>query len=101
MASLRDQRATRLVRTTSDHFPIQLANEAIKWGPTPFRFENASLDSPQLIPLVENWWKDNPLRGWFSYGFMEKLKGLKGILVQWNIDVLGNVGKKRQSFRKL
>lgn len=44
----------RLNRPTLDHYPLHLSFGLAKWGPSPFRFENAWLQHHSFKPLVEH-----------------------------------------------
>lgn len=82
--SFKNFRVDRLHRPTSDHFPLALTVGALKWGPTPFRFENVWPETPNFKKKIESWWNDQNPSGWAGYRFMEKLRGLKAQIVQWN-----------------
>ena len=77
------------------HYPILLSMGCCKWGPSPFRFENMWLNHSEVLPMVEYWWKNTPLRGRPGHGFINKLKRLKEVLKKWNKEVFGCISTKR------
>lgn len=79
----------RLERITSNHFPISLTLGKQNWGPLPFKFENMWLQHSNFLNFVEDWWKSDPMRGWPEHGFIQKLKGLKGVIKSWNVETFG------------
>lgn len=44
-----------LPRTISDHFPIILKNDSIRWGPTPFRLNLDVLKNRNFRSFVTTW----------------------------------------------
>ncbi|XP_028109689.1 uncharacterized protein LOC114308322 [Camellia sinensis] len=83
-----------LPRRWSDHCPILLMEDDREWGPKPFRFLNAWSLHPQFKSLVDNTWPETIVQGWASFKCLRKLKALKLVLKQWNIEVFGNVESK-------
>ena len=77
-------------RTVSDHSPVILDSSPPKWGPTPFRFENAWLEHKHFGREFENWWKEIPVEGWEGYKWMKRLQKIKSYLKKWNNDVFGD-----------
>lgn len=71
-------------RLVSDHFPIILVSSRVKWGPTPFRFENMWLNHRSFFSNVETWWSECSFSGWDGFQFMKKLKFVKEKLKVWN-----------------
>ncbi|RVW69982.1 putative mitochondrial protein [Vitis vinifera] len=67
-----------LPRWTSDHSPICLETNPLKWGPTPFRFENMWLLHPEFKEKFRDWWQECTVEGW--EGILGRLKGLIGPL---------------------
>ena len=67
----------RLVRLTSDHFPIMLECGSIPRGRRPFRFENMWLKADGFLERVCNWWGSYQFSGTASYVLANKLKALK------------------------
>ena len=59
------------------------------------RFENMWLNHSEVLPMVEYWWKNTPLRGRPGHGFINKLKRLKEVLKKWNKEVFGCISTKR------
>lgn len=72
-----------LQRPISDHFPICLASDGIKWGPVPFKFGNKWLKVKSLLCKVENWWKETVVTGKASYRVSSKLKMIKEKIKMW------------------
>ena len=79
------------VRTVSDHSPLILDTSPPKWGPTPFRFENAWMEHKHFGRDFENWWKEIPLEGWEGYKWMKNLQRIKTHLKKWNSEVFGDM----------
>jgi hypothetical protein len=46
----------RMIRLTSDHFPIMLECGFFQRGRRPFRFENMWLKADGFLERVQNWW---------------------------------------------
>ena len=78
-------------RVVSDHAPIVLDTSPTKWGPSPFRFENAWLDHKQFRHDFEMWWKETSVEGWEGYKWMTRLQKIKSRLKSWNTDVFGDL----------
>ena len=78
-------------RVVSDHAPVVLDTSPPKWGPTPFRFENAWLDHKQFSSDFERWWKEVSVEGWEGYKWMVRLQQIKPRLKSWNKDVFGDL----------
>ncbi|RVW35158.1 Transposon TX1 uncharacterized 149 kDa protein [Vitis vinifera] len=53
-----------LPRWTSDHSPICLETNPLKWGPTPFKFENMWLLHPEFKEKFSDWWQECTVEGW-------------------------------------
>jgi exonuclease III len=85
----------RLVRLTSDHFPIMLECGSIPRGRRPFRFENMWLKAEGFLERVRNWWDSYHFFGNASFVLANKLKALKGDLKKWNEDEFGHVTMKK------
>ena len=47
---------SRLLRPTSDRFPILLKGGGLRRGPSPFRFENMWLKVDGFKDLLRGWW---------------------------------------------
>ena len=86
--SYRQELEARLV---SDHALVILDTSPPKWGPTPFRFENAWLDHKQFSCGFERWWKEITVEGWEGYKLMKRLQEIKTRLNNWNKDVFGDL----------
>ena len=50
-------------RVVSDHSPVLLDTSPTRWGPTPFRFENAWLEHKHFNNQFDKWWKETSLTG--------------------------------------
>ena len=87
-------------RLVSDHFPVILEPSKIKWGPTPFRFENMWLSHSAFIPFVKEVWDNAEVQGWEGFKFMRKLKSLKDKLKVWNREVFGDIQIKKDEILK-
>ena len=72
-----------LSRPVSDHCPILLDSEGIRFGSSPFRFEIMWLKFEGFKDLLRNWWQGLHFVGSFSFVLASKLKALKGILKVW------------------
>ena len=79
------------VRPISDHSPLFLDTSPPKWGPTPFRFENAWLEHKLFRRDFEKWWQETSVQGWEGYKWMQRLQKIKPCLKKWNNDVFGDV----------
>ena len=79
------------VRVVSDYTPVVLDTSFPKWGPTPFRFENAWLERKQFKRDFESWWKEITVEGWEGYKWMSRLKKIKQCLKTWNREVFGDI----------
>jgi hypothetical protein len=85
----------RLVRLTSDHFPIMLDCGSIPRGRWPFRFENIWLKAEGCLKRVRNWWGSYQFSGNASFVLANKMKALKGDIKKWNEDEFGHVTMKK------
>ncbi|KAJ9685197.1 hypothetical protein PVL29_017290 [Vitis rotundifolia] len=74
-----------LPRWTSDHSPICLETNPLKWGPTPFRFENMWLLHPEFKEKFS----------WEGHKFMRKLKFVKSKLKDWNKVAFGDLRERK------
>ncbi|XP_075497891.1 uncharacterized protein LOC142535418 [Primulina tabacum] len=97
--SLLNARLTALPRITSDHHPIIFDTTRLKWGPSPFRFENVWLTHNNFKESLEDWWGSGNTQGWEGYKFMMKLKETKNRVLLWNKEVFGNVDYKISELR--
>ena len=61
----------------SDHSPVFLDTSPPKWGPIPFRFENAWLEHKHFGRDFEKWWKKVSGDGWEGYKWMKRLQKIK------------------------
>ena len=80
-----------LVRIESDHFPLVLDTNPVKWGPSPFRFENVWFIHKEFLGNAKKWWAECENRGWEGFKFMKKLEFLKHKLKTWNKEVFRDV----------
>ncbi|RVX07687.1 hypothetical protein CK203_021949 [Vitis vinifera] len=85
-----------LPRWTSDHSPICLETNPLKWGPTPFRFENMWLLHPEFKEKFRDWWQECTVEGWEGHKFMRKLKFIKSKLKEWNIVAFGDLRERKK-----
>ncbi|RVW68278.1 hypothetical protein CK203_063588 [Vitis vinifera] len=84
-----------LPRWTSDHSPICLETNPLKWGPTPFRFENMWLLHPEFKEKFSDWWQECTVEGWEGHKFMRKLKFVKSKLKDWNKVAFGDLREEK------
>lgn len=73
-----------LERPISDHFPICLTPDSIKWGPMPFRFDNKWLKVDGCRRLVLEIWQNNKTKGTASFKFAAKLTDVKNAIKKWS-----------------
>uniref|UniRef100_A0A2N9F7Q3 Reverse transcriptase domain-containing protein n=1 Tax=Fagus sylvatica TaxID=28930 RepID=A0A2N9F7Q3_FAGSY len=85
----------RMVKLTSDNFPVMVECGSIPRGRRTFRFENMWLKADGFIERVRNWWGSYQFSGSSSFVFANKLKALKGDLKKWNEDEFGHVNMKK------
>ena len=85
----------RLVRLSSDHFPVLLECGNIQRRSRPFRFENMWLKAEGFEDLVKDWWESYSVFGTPSFVFAAKLKALKVDLKNWNATHFGHVSLQR------
>ena len=91
-----------LPRPVSDHCPVMLDSDGIKFGPSPFRFENMWLKFTGFKDILRDWWQSLHFSGSYSFILASKLKALKGILKAWNIEVFGRVDiKKKEALNRI
>ncbi|KAK9929868.1 hypothetical protein M0R45_026941 [Rubus argutus] len=96
-----DVRQLALPRVTSDHCPVLLDTIKVKWGPTPFRFENIWLEHHLFKDNFKNWWGEESVFGWEGFKFMRKLRGLKEKIKVWSKETFGNVGGEKRELEEL
>ncbi|KAK9912802.1 hypothetical protein M0R45_036643 [Rubus argutus] len=84
-------RQCALTRVTSDHCPIELNTNSLKWGPGPFRVENMWLKHPSFKENFTRWWETDSGPGWEGFKFMNKLRGVKPSLRRNLSDVEPNL----------
>ena len=82
---------SRLLRPTSDRFPILLKGGGLRRGPSPFRFENMWLKVDGFKDLLREWWQGTEVSGKASFRLASKLKVLKQKIKNWNRDVFGRL----------
>jgi hypothetical protein len=61
-----------------------------------FKFENMWLKHEGFVKQVKNWWLSYEFSGLPSFVLANKLKALKKDLKKWNIEVFGDIGKKKK-----
>ena len=81
----------RLVRLSSDHFPIMLVCGSHHQGRRPFKFENMWFKVDGFVEKVHKWWNSYQFQGFPSFIPSNKLKALKSDLRHWNAEEFGNV----------
>jgi hypothetical protein len=86
----------RLPRLLSNHFSLLLDCGAPRGGNKYFKFENMWLKHEGFVEQVKNWWLSYEFSGLPSYILANKLKALKKDLKKWNIEVFGDIGKKKK-----
>ncbi|KAK9928967.1 hypothetical protein M0R45_026080 [Rubus argutus] len=91
-----DARQLALTRVTSDHCPVLLDTNIVKWGPAPFRFENMWLEHPSFKENFKIWWEEESFQGWEGFKFMRKLRSLKQKIKVWSKEVFGEVGSEKK-----
>ena len=79
-----------------DHNPVLLEAGGMAREKSSFKFENMWLKAPDFVDKVKEWWTGYSYSGTPSFVLGQKLKALKGDLKEWNKQVLGDVGIKRQ-----
>ena len=84
-----------LPRIISDHFPILLSCGFMRKGKSHFRFENMWLKGAGFTDKVQEWWNSYCVSGSPSAVLVQKLKLLKNDLKRWNVEVFGDVNKKK------
>lgn len=83
----------RLNRIISDHYPILLLSDSLRWGPCPFKFDNRWLSHKYLNKEVELGWSYRQQQGHSGHVFMKNMKILSSKVKAWNIDTF----KKEQN----
>ncbi|KAI5436841.1 hypothetical protein KIW84_023097 [Lathyrus oleraceus] len=81
-------------REISDHSPIWLKGSVRNWGPKPFKFFNAWVDHKEFLPFVSKSWGSMSFKGSVAYILKEKLKNLKNLLKQLNLEVFDTIDLK-------
>ena len=94
-------RQETLPRVTSDHCPITLNTERERWGPTPFRFENVWADHRDFKKLVDTSWGSIQPWGWEGFKFIQKLKGLKSSLREWDRVTFGPLRQRKREVESI
>jgi hypothetical protein len=90
----------RLPRLLSDHFPLLLDCGAPRGGNKYFKFENMWLKHEGFVEQVKKWWLSYNFFGFPSYILVNELKALKTDLKEWNVEVFGDIGKKKKELLK-
>ena len=78
-------------RVVSDHSLVILDTSPPKWGPIPFRFDNAWLEYKHFGRDFEKWWKEVSVDGWEGYKWMKRLRKIKPCVKKWNNEVFGDL----------
>jgi hypothetical protein len=85
----------RLPRLLLHHFPITLESGDFSRDRRPFRLENMWLKAGFFQERIKRWWDSYIYYGTPSHILACKLKALKIDLKNWNEEVFGNVGMKK------
>ena len=72
------------MRIVSDHHPIVLDSNPIKWGPGPFCFDKLWLEHSSFKKELAIWWKNARVKGWPGYAFIERLRIVKEKVKEWS-----------------
>ncbi|GAU24019.1 hypothetical protein TSUD_328220 [Trifolium subterraneum] len=51
----------------------------LNWGPKPFKFNDCSVEHPEFLDLVKNFWAQSDVRGTKTFLIYEKMKRLKEV----------------------
>ncbi|XP_058787258.1 uncharacterized protein LOC131661664 [Vicia villosa] len=76
-------------RDTSDHRSIWLKESSRNWGLKPFKLFNMWVNHKEFLPFVSKAWCSMNIKGNPTFIFKEKLKNLKILLNQWDIEAFG------------
>jgi hypothetical protein len=58
------------------------------------------LQAEGFVEQVQRWWESYSVEGNPSYVFARKLKALKVDLKKWNVEVFGDVGKRKKELEE-
>jgi hypothetical protein len=86
----------RLPRALFDHFPLLLDCGVVRRGSKPFRFESMWLHPEGFEEQVKTWWGSYMYESNPSYVLAQKLKALKVDSKKWNVEVFGDVRKRKE-----
>jgi len=73
-----------LLRSLSDHCPLQLSVDEENWGPRPSRMLKCWQDAPGYKKFVIEKWQSFEVEGWSGYVLREKLRLIKLALKEWH-----------------
>lgn len=80
------------MRHSSDHNPLLVASEKFtSQGPLPFRFQKVWINHSHFHKMVASVWQNFKFFGCPQFVLQQKLKALKPIIKDWNVNVFGNV----------
>ncbi|XP_057423791.1 uncharacterized protein LOC130717555 [Lotus japonicus] len=85
-----------LQRDILDHCPLLFKRVNQNWGPKPFRVLNCWFDDPRFQAFVGDSWREIQVEGRGIIALNEKLKTLKLKLKQWNLEVFGNLHRRKK-----
>jgi hypothetical protein len=85
-----------LSRDVTDHCPLVLRYSSYDWGPKPFRFNNFWLNNNEFKELINQTWGEQRFVGWMGFVLKERLKGLKGVVKEWNGRKFGRVEMEKR-----
>ncbi|GKU90856.1 hypothetical protein SLEP1_g4800 [Rubroshorea leprosula] len=79
-----------------ENYRRSAATEIMDWGPKPFRFFDAWLESPEFKDIVTDVWKSIVVGGWNGYRLKKKLKETKKVLKAWSKNMVSEIDLKIQ-----
>ena len=77
--------------------PNLFGTNPLKWGSTPFRFENMRLLHLEFKENFSAWWQECSIEGWEGHKFMRKVKFVKSKLKDWNKVAFGDSRERKNS----
>ncbi|GKV10561.1 hypothetical protein SLEP1_g21905 [Rubroshorea leprosula] len=88
-----------LGRSISDHCPIILKNISVDWGPRPFKWFDAWLDTLGLRDEIKKVWNSTKVSGWKGYCLKEKFKAVKRFLKAWSMNFKEEVDRNITEYK--
>ncbi|RZC47125.1 hypothetical protein C5167_040098 [Papaver somniferum] len=83
-------------RPVSDHTPILLSTQGLRFGPSFYKFEHIWLEDPSLKDKITGWWNEFQVKGNPGYVLWKKLQWLKQKLKTCNWDTFGSTNAKME-----